>query len=422
MQRSGLDEEVAVQPLGPSGHAGRDLGGVVFASVATSLPVFLVGALAVQMRPSLHLGVNRLGLAVSIYYVAATVASVPAGRFAEFVGGARVLRFASSGAAISLAMITFFARSWISLAGVLVLSGLTNATTQPAANLFLVRRMPRERQGLAFGIRQASVPFAALLAGLAVPTVGLTIGWRWAFAIAACFAAASVFVLPRPRRSLAETKRAHRAADSSLVLVPLLVLTVAFSLGMFATTGLTTFLVTSLVAAGVGKALAGIIAAIAGAAAVVSRVFMGVRADRRPGNLFHVVGAMLLAGAVGYVGLAVGSATGTAALLAVGAVAAYAAGWGWNALFSLAVARSHAHAPAKASGVTLTGNRLAGVIGPILFALVVSHSSYAVAWAVAAAAALVAAGVMVLGDHLLARAGAASVAAAALPAEPRSTQ
>ena len=31
-------------------------------------------------------------------------------------------------------------------------------------------------------MKQAAVPVAGIVAGLAVPAVGLTVGWRWAYA------------------------------------------------------------------------------------------------------------------------------------------------------------------------------------------------------------------------------------------------
>lgn len=93
----------------------------------------------------------------------------------------------------------------------------------------------------------------------------------------------------------------------------------------------------------------------------------------------------------------------------------YGAGWGWNGLFNMAVSINHPAAPAKASGITLTGNRLAGIAGPFLFALLVTHTSYAVAWLAAAAAALAAATTMFLGDGMLATSQARLAAAGEPP-------
>ena len=386
----------------PSGRCGG-LEGVTAASlgaVATSLSIFLVGALAVQIRSTLHLSLKSLALAVSVYYLAAAVAAVPAGRLAESLGGARIMRVAAAGAGICLALVAAVARNLWALAVILAVTGALDAAMQPAANLFLVRRIATDRRGLAFGVKQAAVPFTSLLGGLAVPTLGLTVGWRWAFAGAAGLAAVAVWVIPAPRTTLAE-RRLARGQQADVALAPLVVLAIGFGLSMLSITALTTFLVTSAVASGLGKGAAGLLVGLAGGVAVLVRIGVGARADRTVSRHLRLVGGMLFFGATGYVLLAVGSATRLAPLTVLGAVVAYGAGWGWNGVFNLAVSINHPAAPAKASGITLTGNRVAGIAGPFLFALVVTHTSYAVAWLAAAGAALAAASIMFLGDGML---------------------
>ena len=230
----------------------RDVGSAVLSSTASSLPVFLVGALAVQLLPSLHLSLAELGLAVSTYYLAASLGSIPGGRLAEWFGGARTIRVATVISALCLVLLAS-AGSWATLVAFLALAGVAGAMIQPATNLFLLRRVPIDRQGLAFGIKQASVPFATLLGGLAVPGIGLTLGWRWAFLMAAVVGVAAALLVPRSRVSLSARRRAPRPWTRGR-LRPLLVLSIGFGLGVFAATSLTAFLVTSAVAAGLGKA------------------------------------------------------------------------------------------------------------------------------------------------------------------------
>jgi MFS family permease len=380
------------------------LGGVAIGSVSTSLAVFLVGALAVQIRPSLHLTLGELGTAVSIYYLASALCSLPAGRLAEWLGGARTMRAAATGAAVSLACVALLASSVWTLAAILVLAGMMDAAMQPATNLFLVRRIRTGRRGLAFGIKQASVPFTALLAGLAVPGIALTLGWRWAFLGAAAVAALAMMVIPRSRMSLAEHRRAWAVRDGDVRLAPLIVLTVGFGLGMLATAALTTFMVSSMVAAGFDKGLAGFVVATAAATAVVVRITVGLRADRSARDQLPLVSRMLLCGVTGYAVLALAAATHVKPLFVVGAIVAYGAGWGWNGLFNLAISVHHPNAPAKATSIALTGNRTAGIAGPSLFALLVTHASYTVAWLGACGAALAAA-VVIFGGYRMLMAG-----------------
>jgi MFS family permease len=364
--------------------------------------VFLVGALAVEIRPSLHLTLNGLGTAVSIYYLAAACSSLPAGRLAESFGGARTMRVAAAGAAVSLALIGLVASSLWTLTAVLILAGMMDAAMQPATNLFLIRRIRSGQRGAAFGVKQASVPFTALIAGLTVPAIGLTVGWRWAFLGAAAIALFAAIVIPRPRTSLAERRRSRAAGDGDLALPPLIVLTAGFGLAMLSTTALTTFMVTSMVAAGFHKGAAGLVAAAAGAAAVLVRVAVGLRADGRRQGQLPSVSRMLLCGVAGYALLGLAAATQLRPLFVAGALVASGAGWGWNGLFNMAISVSHPQAPARATSITLAGNRTAAVAGPILFALLVTHASYTAAWLAAAGAALAAALVIRAGHGMLA--------------------
>lgn len=389
--------------LNPSAHfAGLDgLAAASLGTVATSLSVFLMGTLAVQIRSTMYLSLKDLGLAVSVYYLAAAAAAVPAGRLAERFGGARTMRVAAAGAGMCLALVAAVAKNLWVLAVILAVAGALDAAMQSAANLFLVRRIAAGRRGLAFGVKQAAVPFTSLLGGFAVPALGLTVGWRWAFAAAAGLAAVAVWVIPQPRTTLAERRLARGGQQADVALAPLVVLAVGFGLSMLSITALTTFLVTAAVASGLGKGAAGLLVALAGGIAVLVRIGAGAWADRIVSRHLRLVGSMLFFGAAGYVLLAAASATRLVPLLVLGAVVTYGAGWGWNGLFNLAISINHPGAPAKASGITLTGNRIAGTAGPFLFALVVTHISYTVAWLAAAGAAVAAAMVIFLGDRTL---------------------
>jgi predicted MFS family arabinose efflux permease len=67
-----------------------------------------------------------------------------------------------------------------------------------------------------------------------------------------------------------------------------------------------------------------------------------------------------------------------------GTCLACAGGWGWASLFHLAVVRFNPHAPAAATGVAQAGIYWGAALAPLTFGVVLDHSSYATAWAVAA--------------------------------------
>lgn len=381
----------------------RDLTSAIAASTSTSFAVFLTGALAVQMRTSLHFGPDALGFSISLYYLGAAIGSMPFGRLAEAIGGIRVMRPSAVLAAVILMTVATLVHSWIGLTVVLFFAGLLSAAMQPATNLFLARRIPSDKQGFAFGVKQAAIPLAALLAGLAVPVIALTIGWRWAFVSGALLSLGAAFSIPRSQTTLAAYRAQHRYRPHEGDLLPLVVLSIGFGMSVFAASGLTAFLVTSGVASGISKADAGLVAGIAGAAALISRVVSGILADRRGKSHFQMVSIMLSVGFIGFMALAVGSSTGIEMLFVLGAIVAFGAGWGWNGLFNYAVIRTHSDSPARATAVTQVGGRLAGVFGPLGFGLIVAHGSYSIAWAVDGVMVLLGAGVIIYGRWIMLR-------------------
>lgn len=370
-------------------------------TVTCALPVFLVGAVAVQIRDSLHFGSGTLGTLVALYYLGAAISSVSLGRVVEAVGALRTMRVACAVSAGILGLIGGVVHSVPLFAGLLITAGVSSAAMQPASNTYLSRRMRQDRQGVAFGVKQSAVPLTTLLAGLAVPALALTAGWRWAFGLAAILAAAAAVLMPRPSQSWAARRAdaAGRSVDRTGAR-QLWVLAGGFGLGLASASCLTAFLASSAVAAGSGRAAAGLLVSVGGAAAVVGRIVAGWNADRRGGDPLPAVAGMLTVGAAGYVALALVSANGATWAYVPAVVVVFGSGWGWNGLFNLAVVRDHPGRPGWATGVTQTGGRLGGVVGPFLFGQIAAHASYSSAWLAAAGACLVGAAVMLVSRRM----------------------
>lgn len=378
------------------------VGAAVLVSLGASLPVYVVSTASVEIRRSLQFGPSALGVALSAYFVGAAVSALPLSRLVERVGGARTMRIAAVGDAAVLAAMAVGARSWWSLAVLLALAGVVAGGVMPAVYLFLSRRIAAPSQGRAFGINQAATPLAPLLGGLAVPAVALTVGWRWALVVAAAVSVAAALAVPRPWTTLAQRQQSRfEGASTAVVVMPLAVLSVGMGLGMFAASGLVTFLPTGALALGFSRASAGLLVGGASSAAVGVRVAIGIRADRRGDRHLRVVAVMMAVGALGYVLVAVSAASDSRWLLAVASVVAVGVGWGWNGLFMFAVARSHGHAPAKATGIIDVGGRIGGILGPLVIGVLIGHVSFESAWLATAGAAAGAAGVVLFGRRLL---------------------
>jgi predicted MFS family arabinose efflux permease len=359
----------------------------VMFTVAAVLPSFLLGGLASLVRPDLRFDEAQLGLAVGAFYGASAVAATPGGRLAERLGARRSFVIGLALAITSLTGIALFTRSWLHLVAFLIVAGGSNGVTQSAGSLAIARGVRPGRRGFALGIKQSAVPTASLLAGLAVPLIGLTIGWRWAFGFGAIASLALLAILParelqRPRTAAAPHVRVkfERREMRSL-----LVIAVASGCGAVAANSMGAFYVESAVAGGTPLGIAGLLLSLGSVTGIGTRLGMGWLADRNLFDPVRMVGAMMVVGTLGF--LALGHLEGFGVLL-VATVVAFAAGWGWPGLMQFAVVEDHLHAPAAASGIAHSGSLTGGLVGPIVFGWVVSRAGYATGWTMVTCVAL----------------------------------
>jgi MFS family permease len=144
------------------------------------LPGFVLGAGGVLVRADLGFGTGGLAAILAAFFTTAAGASALGGVLSDRLGARRVLVASAALSAASLLGVAFVARRWADLMVLLVLAGVANGLSQPAANLALAR--VGQSQGLTFGIKQSGIPMSTLIAGMLVPSVGLAFGWRAVFA------------------------------------------------------------------------------------------------------------------------------------------------------------------------------------------------------------------------------------------------
>lgn len=359
----------------------------VSVALVGTLPVFMTGALAVQMGRDIDLGATRLGIASGAFFGAAAIASALMGRLAERVGPGRAMRSAAMGSAVLQATLALSpGYAWLLLS--LLVAGPANSLAQVGANLLLAKGVHPSRQGWALAVKQAGMPGATLLGGLAVPVIAVTVGWRWAFAAGALGAVAAAIGVPVGAVPAGGRRPAGRRVD--VPMGPLVILAAAVGFASAANGTLATFVVTAGVEAGLGESAAGLVLTLGSAAGITMRLVVGARADRRGGRHLPVVSVLLAGGALGYLLLAPGLVSTHLA----GALVAFGSGWAWPGLFNLAVVRLNPTAPAAATGITQTGVYVGALAGPILFGVVVDSAGYGLAWLLAGVASgLAAAGV-----------------------------
>ena len=378
-------------------------------TAVTNLSPLLSSGLAVQIQDDLDFDDAALGLTIGSFYLAGALGSVLSGRIVERVGPRAALRFTALATAGVLLATGVVGGSWAVLTGLVGLAGLANALAQPATNLYIARGVRPGRQGLAIGIQKSGIPAAALLGGLAVPTLGLTIGWSWAFVIGALLAlVASAYVPAVPSRPATEcaprepeapaetatsqTPAGEEAKDASAggmkggatgrpdVPVRLLAaLATATGLAAAGSGSLSGFFVVSSVGSGIDEGLAGVLLGAGSLVGIAVRLVLGVAADRGAIGAWNTLTVMFLVSAAAFGGLAAGSPVVVMAAVPF----AFASAFAWPSLYHLAVVRANPSAPGAATGITMTGSYTGAVGGPLVFGLVADWASYGWAWGVA---------------------------------------
>ena len=392
-------------PAKPPGAGGTLLQAVTVTTLGV-LPAFLVGALAVQIRDDLGIGPAEMGIAAAPLFAVSGVAARRLGRLVQRIGAARGMVASAVLAAVALGG-AGLAPTFGVLIAALVVGGLSNGLAQPAANLGISRAVVPGRLGLAFGIKQCSIPAAGLIGGLAVPGIALTLGWRYAFALGVVLAVALALwaglTAQGPERP---TTGPAAAADRGTPRRGLVLLAIGAGLAAAAATSLGVFLVDSAVESGMSPSAAGFLFAGAALLGLSIRIVLGAAMDRYPQRSPYILVANLLViGVGGYLLLAFGSS----AAFVCGALLTYAAGWSWPGLVHFAVVRDNRQGAASATGVLQTGLSLGAAVGPLLFGFLVAATSCRVGWLTAAVVALLAAGTFRLGRRSIRAARSAAV-------------
>ncbi len=361
-----------------------------------ALPIFLVGALAVFIRPEMGFGEARLGALATVYYLFSAVSTVLGGRVSERLGGPGAMSVAAALSLTGLLGVALVAETWTGLAVLLAICGIANGLAFPSSNLAIARGVPLRRQGVAFGVKQSAGPYAVLLAGASVPLIGTTIGWRWAFGIAAVTALPIIAgyrirqdAPARARRSRAEVERG-----------PIWVLSAAAFLAVSGTASLGAFYVESAVSAGVSPSLAGTMLALGSVVGVANRIGWGWIADRNRDAHFAIVSTLLVLGGAAFASL--GFVGGALSLFGI-TVFVFSTGWAWPSVLSFAVVHRSPQAPGAASGILGAGQFGGGILGPLVFGIVVEAASYRAAWGAAAGMILAAGACALVGGRWLER-------------------
>ncbi|MBK5961573.1 hypothetical protein CCR97_25690 [Rhodoplanes elegans] len=333
-----------------------------------------------MVRGSFAVSYTELGLALVVFNVACAAGQTPAGVLADRIGARRVLVAGLALGGLALAAAGLVASFWLFVV-LFGLGGLANAVYHPADYAALSERIAPERIGRAYSIHT----FAGMMGGAVAPPLMLfldsQIGWRGAFvasalpgvALAAWLAIAGRGILPvTPRPAVVRGAATEASGSVRLLTSPVILLNfVFFALFAVFQLGLQTYSAVALVAAhGLPLAAASLALTAYLLASAVGVLAGGLPVGRISPAVLTIAGMLVVAACT--VALGIGTIGTLGAVLLLG-LAGLAGGMTMPARDMIVRAVTPPGAFGKVFGFVTTGFNLAGVLGPLLFGLLMDH-------------------------------------------------
>ena len=344
------------------------------------MPVFLFGANAVRIQQELGFGTRELGFAVSAYFAAGGLAAPRIGVLIDRIGTRKALRLGMLCSLVASVVVAWLADSWWVGALGMASCGLAHAFTQLGLNRMLVQGGSATNGALGFGIKQAAVPMASLLAGFATAALVPGAPWRSLYAGAAAVAVLLGALVPssQTNQTLPLVPRVSKPGSR----LKRLALAASFAAG--AGNSVSLLIVDAFDASGFSDNAGALILGLGSGLAAASRLGGGWVVGRRRSDGALELRLLMAVGAMGFVLLAISG--GSVIVLSLGALIAFLAGWGWQGIVFYAATRDVGIPPATSSGIVLSGTMSGSVVGPLAISAIADAAGYGLAWGVASLA------------------------------------
>ncbi|WP_030128824.1 CynX/NimT family MFS transporter [Pseudomonas sp. QTF5] len=352
----------------------------VVLTAAMALPMLIfyaVGTLGPLIVADLGVPTHWLGWLITSAFGFAALLSLWAGPLVNWVGTRRamaMLFWSTVGAYGLLASLPGFVGVVLALAA----CGIAQALANPVTNLLIAERVEPRHKAAVVGLKQSGVQVSALFAGLLLPTLAVTFGWRMALASLLIPALVLAFLGPRV------APREHKGKPLSLAVARpngrlALLMSVQLCVGIVLSS-FVTFLGVFAAGQGMPAALIGGLIAGFGVMGIVARIFLTPLGARMADESWLLLVLLLLSSvALWLTSLA---APGSHWPLWAGAL-----GMGLTAVATNAIAMSMVlrdpgfGSPAPAAGLLSVGFFGGFALGPPLFGLVQNGPrGFAYAW------------------------------------------
>jgi MFS family permease len=270
-------------------------------TVFVSAPAFLIPLLHTERGLSLA----QAGLLASAPTLGLVITLIGWGALSDRIGERWVI---ASGLAITaaVAFAAMFATDYVTLGALFLIGGMASASPNAASGRVVIGWFPKERRGLAMGIRQMCQPLGVAVAALTIPQLAAAGGIGLALAVPAVLCAVSavlcaVGIVDPPRPAKTTGADAHPQAvwkpyrETSLLWrihgVSMLLVVPQFTVSTFGLVWLVTQLHYTALAAG-------IVIGVSQFAGAIGRIGIGVLSDRVGSHLVPLRWVSVVAAAV----------------------------------------------------------------------------------------------------------------------------
>lgn len=270
-------------------------------TVFVSTPAFLIPLLHTERGLSLA----QAGLLASAPTLGLVITLIGWGALSDRIGERWVI---ASGLAITavVAFAAMFATDYVTLGALFLIGGMASASPNAASGRVVIGWFPKERRGLAMGIRQMCQPLGVAVAALTIPQLAASGGIGLALAVPAVLCAVSavlcaVGIVDPPRPAKTAGGEAHPQAvwkpyrETSLLWrihgVSMLLVVPQFTVSTFGLVWLVTQLHFTALAAG-------IVIGVSQFAGAIGRIGIGVLSDRVGSHLIPLRWVSVAAAAV----------------------------------------------------------------------------------------------------------------------------
>ncbi|WP_199434778.1 MFS transporter [Qaidamihabitans albus] len=343
-------------------------------TVGTLVPLLLLVALQpfiVNQSPGLRSFVSAV---IAVHYLTVGLLSRPFGHAVDRLGFLRPALVGVLAAALTAVVLSWHGAWPAGLLVGCVLAGAAVALGHTASAVWVVHTVNPARHGVAMGVRQASVPISALLAGVVAPVGAVALGTGAVFLVLVPpLLVIAVLVLTMRHDTVTANVAAvavsrGRAPTSN----GLRMLTLASALGAGGANSALILVPVSAVDRGLGPADGALALAIGGAVSAFGRVLIGSWIDRRGVDPSRVAAVIMLAGAAT---LAVSVlARSSVPFLVVTGLALMGTG-SWQGLLMLGAVQRRIDRPGAASGAMASSAQLATGITLLGLSAVTAHRS-----------------------------------------------